>query len=340
MWMAPLKTESGNISAAEAVCQIKIVLLGTKPPIWRRVLVPAAFTLVQLHDVVQVAMGWEDCHLHKFYVGKRGFGIPDPNEAFMGGSLTVNEKNACLANVLNKVGAKTTYIYDFGDSWEHALTVEKILPAEHGVAYPLCTGGKLAGPPEDCGGIPGFYHMLEALTDPNHEDHEDMQDWIERFDPEACSIKAVNQRLRRIFRAPRKLKVARTAKQKSVISKPSPEDLQAAIQALDAAFERPFSKPPQRIRPDQEVPLELSDHERELILEHVFADEALLGRLRVAPTPNQRAVFHFTLDDVDELAGCVAFEANHAKDKKLRREWDHIFARITDLLNSYTDQSD
>jgi hypothetical protein len=212
VWIPPLKTESGSISAEEAVCQIKIVLVGTKPPVWRRVLVPANFTLAQLHDAVQATMGWEDCHLHQFFMGKSRFGVPDPNEAFMGGSLTLNEKNACLANALNKIGAKATYIYDFGDSWEHALTVEKIFSAEPGVAYPLCTDGKLAGPPEDCGGIPGFYHMQEALADPNHEDHEDMKDWIESFDPEAFSIDAVNQRLRKIFRPTRKSESARAAR--------------------------------------------------------------------------------------------------------------------------------
>jgi hypothetical protein len=209
MWMPPLKTESGNISAAEAICQIKIVLLGTKPPIWRRVLVPAAFTLAQLHDVVQAAMGWEDCHLHLFHIGKQKYGVPDPSEMFTGGSPTANEKNACLGNMLNEVGAKATYIYDFGDSWQHVLTVEKIFSAEPSVAYPLCTDGNLAGPPEDCGGIPGFYHMLEALADPNHEDHEDMQDWMESFDPEAISIEVVNQTLQKIFRPARKSKSAR-----------------------------------------------------------------------------------------------------------------------------------
>ena len=187
--MPPLKTDSGNITAQQAVLQIKIVLLGTKPPIWRRVSVPAEFTLAELHDVIQVAMNWEESHLHVFRIGRQSFGAPS-----MSGP-SINEKKACLANVLHKVGSQATYIYDFGDSWEHAITVEKILPPEPNVVYPFCTGGKLAGPPEDCGGIPGFYHMLEALADPNHEDHEDMRDWIESFDPEAFSVEVVNQRL-------------------------------------------------------------------------------------------------------------------------------------------------
>jgi len=335
--MPPLKTDAESINPQQAVLRIKIVLLGTKPPIWRRVLVPADFTLAQLHDVVQVTMGWEDCHQHQFHIGKQRFGVSHPNEAFMGGSPTLNEKKNCLAKLLNKVGAKATYIYDFGDSWEHALTIEKILAAEPDIAYPLCIDGKLAGPPEDCGGIPGFYHMLEALADPNHEDHEHMRDWIDSFDAQTFSIDGVNKKLRQIFRAPRKPNSAGVARPKPIMAKPNIDDLRAAAQALQATFDLPCSKPHHRILPDQEVPLELTDRERELILEHALADEALIGRLRVAPTPNQRAVFHFTLDDLDDLAGCVAAEANHSKDKKLRKEWDRIFARINDVLDSYVD---
>jgi len=333
--MRSLKVDVGSVNPQLAVLRIKIVLLGTKPSIWRRVLVPVEFTLAQLHDVIQTAMGWEDCHLHQFYIGKHRFGAPDPNERFLCGSLTLNEQKTRLANLLNKVGAKATYINDHGDSWEHLLTIEKILPAELGVPYPLCIEGKLAAPPEDCGGIPGFYYMLEALADPNHEDHEHMREWIDSFDPEAFSIDAINKKLRKIFGAPRRSKSARVAKRKTIIAKPNMDDLRSAVDVLQAAFEPFPDKSRQPIRPDQELPLELSDRERELILQHALADEALIGRLRVAPTPNQRAVFHFTLDDLDDLAGCVAAEANHAKDKKLRKEWDRIFARISDVLDSY-----
>jgi hypothetical protein len=179
--------------------------------------------------------------------------------------------------------------------------------------------------------------MLEALAAPNHEDHEHMREWIDCFDPEAFSIDAVNKKLRKIFGAPRKPNSAGVAKRKAIIAKPNRDDLRAAVEVLQAAFDLFPSKPRQRIQPDQEVPLDLSDRERELILEHSFADEALIGRLRVPPTPDRRAVFHFSLDDLDDLAGCVAAEANHAKDKKLRKEWDRIYARISDVLDSYVD---
>src|SRR5437879_4833134 len=170
--MRSLKIDVGSVNPQLAVLRIKIVLLGTKPPIWRRVLVSAEFTLSQLHDVVQAAMGWEDCHLHQFYIGKQRFGVPDPNERFLGGSLTLNEKNTRLANLLNTVGAKATYIYDLGDSWEHALTVEKILPAELDVPYPLCIEGKLAAPPKTGAETPAFTNSLRAPPNRTQEIHK------------------------------------------------------------------------------------------------------------------------------------------------------------------------
>ena len=88
------------------------------------------------------------------------------------------------------------YAYDFGDSWEHSVVLEKLLPAEPDATYPVCTDGKLACPPEDCGGISGFYDLLEALDDPNHERHDELSDWIgEDFDPQAFSVDSVNRKL-------------------------------------------------------------------------------------------------------------------------------------------------
>jgi hypothetical protein len=178
------------------IYQIKVTLLGTRPPIWRRLLVPAAMTLGQLHGVIQAAMGWEDCHLHEFRIGQRRFGMPDPLDRSMGLSEALDERKVRLCNVLGKVGAKAVYTYDFGDGWEHSLVVEKLLPPDPTFAYPLCTAGKLSGPPEDCGGIPGYYNMIEALQDPNHEQHEEMLEWVgDDLDPNAFSVELVNRRL-------------------------------------------------------------------------------------------------------------------------------------------------
>ena len=194
-----------KIEIPQEIYQIKVTLLGTRPPIWRRLLVPAGLTLEQLHDVLQAAMGWEDCHLHDFRIGLKRFGKPDPNDRLLGLPATGNERTVRLFTVLGKVGAKAVYTYDLGDSWEHAIVVEKVLPLEPGVPYPICVGGKLQGPPEDCGGIPGYYNLLEAIRDPAHDEHEEMLDWIGGdFDPEAFSVDDVNQRLTLLQRRPPK----------------------------------------------------------------------------------------------------------------------------------------
>jgi len=110
-----------------------------------------------------------------------------------------------LAGILGRVGSKAIYTYDFGDSWEHSIVLEKRLPVDPNTTCPVCTDGQLACPPEDCGGIPGFYDLVEALSDPNHERHQEMLDWIgDDFDPQAFSVDNVNQMLAPLRRHQRK----------------------------------------------------------------------------------------------------------------------------------------
>jgi len=188
--MAMKRTET-----AQDIYQIKVTLLGTKPPIWRRLLVPASMTLAKLHDGLQTAMGWHDCHMHEFRAGDRHFGRPDPEDLSMGMRVE-SERNIKLTSVLRRTGAKLIYTYDFGDNWEHAIVLEKQLPVLPDMSYPICIDGNLACPPDDCGGIPGFYNLLDALADPNHERHEELRDWIgDDFDPNAFSVELVNQKL-------------------------------------------------------------------------------------------------------------------------------------------------
>ncbi len=180
----------------QEIYQLKVTLRYTKPPIWRRLLVPAGLTLEVLHDVLQLAMGWTDSHLHEFRVGQQPYGIPDPEDQLTGLPTVGDERRVHLFTVLGKAGAKATYTYDFGDCWEHAIAVEKVLPPEPGVAYPICVGGKRQCPPEDCGSIPGYYNLLEVIRDPTHEEHEDMMDWLGgEYDPDAFSVDDVNRRL-------------------------------------------------------------------------------------------------------------------------------------------------
>ena len=332
-----------TVDQPQEIYQIQVTLLGTDPPIWRRLLVPADLTLEQLHDVLQLAMGWENYHLHEFRIGRQRFGKPDPMERTFGGPRTASERTARLFSVLGRVGAKAVYTYDFGDSWEHEIVVEKCVASEPGYAYPACLAGERHGPPEDCGGIPGFYNFLEAISDPEHEEHQDLLDWVGgSFAPESFSVDAVNQRLQKKFRPVRKKAAHKPAAQRAtrkaepaLHALPNP-DLRARSFVPKSGMLRPRAR--NRIRPGDTIPVELNQHERELILQHTFAGDELTRRFRKVPQVGESLTYHFNLDDLDDLAGYVAAEANHAKDKKMQKRLQALYNRIATLMESYTDE--
>lgn len=167
----------GNISAD--IYQLKITLMGSaNPPIWRRVLAPAEMNLAQLHQVIQLVFGWHDCHLHEFTSGRERFGPPDPDDDLGGLPPAASESKTKLPAVLGHVKASLHYTYDFGDGWEHVIVTEKILLPDKALIYPACIGGKGHCPPEDCGGLGGFYDLLEVLGNPKHPDHAEMLEWV------------------------------------------------------------------------------------------------------------------------------------------------------------------
>jgi len=186
------KTPKKSVEPKEdGIYQIKVELLGTRPPIWRRLLVPADVSLAKLNLILQAAMGWMHCHLHEFYVQDARYS--DPEFELEG---TRDEGQVTLAGVARKVGAKLGYVYDFGDGWEHAVTVEKILPRDPKRTYPWCVTGRRACPPEDCGGIWGYMDLLEILGNPKHPNHEEMMEWAGGpIDPGAFDVDELNGRL-------------------------------------------------------------------------------------------------------------------------------------------------
>ena len=143
--------------------------------------------------------------MHEFSAGDRHFGKPNPEDRLMGMDPVENERTVRLFSVLARAGTKATYTYDMGDSWEHGIVLEKRLPVDAGTAYPVCTGGERACPPEDCGGIPGFYDLLDALGDPTHEQHDELRDWVgDDYDPDVFSIEHANRELTPLRRRQRK----------------------------------------------------------------------------------------------------------------------------------------
>ena len=210
------------------IYHIRITLKGAQPPIWRRVAVPSDITLGRLHEVIQIVMGWTDSHLHQFVLRDKGLkpslqemagrfqqdawddGLLGrmrgerhfvPGTDPMGGPMEIDgedEDAVTLAEVCPKFKNKLAYEYDFGDGWMHTIEVQKIVEPEPDAAYPVCLAGKKACPPEDCGGVWGYYEMLEAVADTNHERHEELLEWLgDGFDPDAFDLTEINAVLAR-----------------------------------------------------------------------------------------------------------------------------------------------
>jgi len=185
----------GTPLPGEPVLQVRITLMDvTDPPVWRRVLIPAAYSLDRVHQMIQAAMGWQNYHMHAFRVGELSYG-PDP-EGILG---HLEEAKVRLADVA-EVGERIGYEYDFGDSWEHELLVEARTEAEACQIYPACTGGEGACPPEDSGGYPGYQRLKEILADPSNEEYEEMRTWADsqvrgEFDPARFNLAQASARV-------------------------------------------------------------------------------------------------------------------------------------------------
>jgi len=164
------------------IATVRIELADTDPLIWRQVEVPTAMTLKTLHDVIQVVMGWSNSHLWEFTIGKQRYGLPQANDGW-DDTPAIDASKTLLCDVLKPRSTIIDYLYDFGDSWEHRLTVTNVRAGDPEIGYPRYIGGEHAAPPDDCGGIPGFYHALDVLADPSHEEYVDIKEWFGDYDP-------------------------------------------------------------------------------------------------------------------------------------------------------------
>lgn len=175
------------------VFRLRIELLDIEPRIWRRIEVPGSLTLADVHDVIQLIMGWDDSHMHVFEIGAASYGFGD-NEF----DEDEQDDSAVLLGDLGlRHEDRFRYIYDFGDDWQHLVTVEALRRDVPPADVPRLLGGERACPPEDCGGVYGYRELLEALADPEHEEHAALRGWLGRpWDPEAYDV-GYHQRLLR-----------------------------------------------------------------------------------------------------------------------------------------------
>jgi hypothetical protein len=173
---------------------LRIELEGVEPLIWRRVRVVPAVTLRRLHEILQIVMGWEDSHLHEFRAGDLVIGMKDVDDA---PEDLQDEKAWSLGKLLKTGISEFTYVYDFGDDWDHRVVVEPATRGGAGATSPLCLAGENACPPEDVGGPHGYAMFLQALADPKDQNHEQYTQWIGGvWDPKGFDLNHVNRELR------------------------------------------------------------------------------------------------------------------------------------------------
>ena len=174
--------------------QIKLELSESKPKIWRRLIIPADMLLSDLHKVIQTAMGWTNSHLHQFAKG-RVLLEPPPEDDFWE-PTGIDYTDYTVDRLLEEKNDKIRYDYDFGDGWEHNITLEKVMKDYDG-NLPVCTAGAKNCPPEDIGGIWGFQEFKKAMKNPSHPEHEKYKEWVgEHYDPEYFDLDEINEMLK------------------------------------------------------------------------------------------------------------------------------------------------
>jgi hypothetical protein len=184
-------------TAKPSVYNLKITLLGIKPPIWRRIQVPSTMLLCCMHDAFQAVIGWTDSHLHQFEKDGKYWGAPETDES--GDLELLDESKVPVGRVLKSEGDSMVYVYDFGDDWRHKVVLEKIVLVDAAVSKPVCLAGKRRCPPEDVGGPSGYQEFLEVIFEPGDEEFEHYRAWAgDPVHAEKFDVKAVNDILERM----------------------------------------------------------------------------------------------------------------------------------------------
>ena len=185
-------------SSGQEVLQLRAVLRSISPLIWRRLLVRGDTSVARLHQILQVAFGWQDMHLHRFEIRGREYGVHQEGGVFFG----TDAHKALIGHLKLRRLERFTYKYDFGDLWIHDLRIEAILPLGPKRVYPVCIAGQRAAPPEDCGGPHAFmatrFDYTLICESRSRQEFEDLVDeWaiLRHYHPDRFDRRAVNRRL-------------------------------------------------------------------------------------------------------------------------------------------------
>ncbi len=199
--MAVARKRQPARAAAAPIYHLKVSLEGIKPLIWRRLQVPGSANLGWLHAVIQVAMGWTNSHLHRFVVGKQAYSDATFElDEFEDSPRVLDENKTAIHEIAPRAKSTFLYEYDFGDSWDHRITVEKTLDADPAEGkFAQCLDGERACPPDDCGGVWGYADLLKIIRNPKDKEYESMMEWLGgKFDPEAFDRDKINKYLRKL----------------------------------------------------------------------------------------------------------------------------------------------
>ena len=174
--------------------EIRVQMRDIEPPVWRILRVRPQTSLSRLHKILQRVMGWTNSHLHLFEIDGKPYGEGDFEWDFD----VQDYRGMRLDKIFTEGRTSFLYEYDLGDSWRHDITLLGMVEGDPGENI-ACIAGARACPPEDCGGVSGYYHLLEARADPGHEDHDMLMEWVGgKFDPEAFDVEAVDRALKRL----------------------------------------------------------------------------------------------------------------------------------------------
>ncbi|TQM89719.1 plasmid pRiA4b ORF-3 family protein [Roseinatronobacter monicus] len=181
--------------------KLRVELDGITPLIWRELTVPTDWSLDKLHLVLQAAFSWTESHLHEFLIGGLRFGDPELLYHDFDDQKVFDSSEVRLSDFV-KQDCGFVYIYDFGDHWQHKITVVDWLALDPVPKHAQCVAGARATPPEDVGGTFGYEMFLEAISDPDHDENADQLYWAGGyFDPDWFDLDLINKDLRNTFRA-------------------------------------------------------------------------------------------------------------------------------------------
>lgn len=181
------------------IIQLTVSLHQSTPLIWRSIVVNKQTTFFELHHIIQIAMGWQNYHMFDFNLDGYRVGMIQENDLGYGNNQLLDATKTFLTDIISLEKDTFEYNYDFGDAWLHDVVVEQLKDNQTGTNYPACIDGQYNCPPEDCGGIVGFYHLLNILADKKHPEYKDSKNWIgKKYNPESFDLVKINRQLKQL----------------------------------------------------------------------------------------------------------------------------------------------